>query len=219
MSFFLFSFVSCVSDKVIPIPGEEGKIINNIYVEYYDIAETYYNLQNYSKAIDYYERAMSNKKLYWSSYFKLAKCYVLSSNWNKALPMYKKILSRDPDNSTLKASLAYIYIMQGDLKSAKNIYEELLQLEPNNQSYIENYVAILMVDEENYKANLEKITELMTLLRTQYPDNSNTKKLEETIKKFEEKELQKENSGENPKEIAEVESSEKTEKEESKDKS
>ena len=183
-----FSLESCASNKLIPIPGEEKAILNNLYVEYSNIGDTYYNLEQYSNAIKYYEMAMKNRKLYWSSYYKLAKCYALTSDWNNALPMYEKMLKRDKDNSSLKASLAYIYTMQGEIKEAEKIYKELLDLEPENATYIENYIAILMPDEESYKKNQEEIESLFTKLKTDFPDNKNIERLKYTIEKYTPKE-------------------------------
>lgn len=186
------TFTGCASNKLIPIPGEEKAILNNIYVEYSNIGDTYYKLEEYSNAIKYYEMAMKNRKLYWSSYYKLAKCYALTSDWNKALPMYEKMLKRDKDNSSIKASLAYIYTMQGEIKEAEKIYKELLEIEPENVNYIENYIAILMPDEESYKKNQEEISSLMEKLKTDFPDNKNIERFKYTIEKYTPKEVTEE---------------------------
>lgn len=180
-----FGLISCKSNKVIPVPGEDIAIMNNIYVEYSNIGDTYYKLEDFNNAAKYYEMAMKNRKLYWSSYYKLAKCYALTSDWSKALPMYKKILKRDPDNNSIKASLAYIYSMQGDLKESKKLLKELLEIDNHNEKYIENYLAILMVDEENYKKNKEEVQEYLNLLKENFQENKNIERFENSIKKFE----------------------------------
>lgn len=194
---------SCASNKVIPIPGEETAILNNVYVEYYNIGDTYYRLEDFNKAITYYDKAMKNRKLYWPAYYKLAKCYTLISDWNKALPMYEKILKRDPDNSTIKASLAYLYVMQGDVKNAQKLYKELLDIEPENQNYIENYIAILIPDEDNYKLNKETVETLLNKLKENFPDNKNLEKFNSTIERYipEEQPSDEQVSDENSEEI------------------
>lgn len=195
----IFVVSSCVSNKIIPIPGEDSAILNNLYVEYSNIGDTYYKLEEYNRAATYYEMAMKNRKLYWSSYYKLAKCYALLSDWNKALPMYEKILKRDPENSSIKASVAYIYAMQGNIKDAEKIYKDLYDLEPNNQTYIENYLGILMADKDQYLKNEELVLELFTQFKSDFPDNANIKKLENTIEKYQYKEEEKKDSDETEK--------------------
>lgn len=190
-------FISCKSNKVIPVPGEDIAIMNNIYVEYSNIGDTYYKLEDFTNAAKYYEMAMHNRKLYWSSYYKLAKCYALSSDWSKALPMYKKILSRDPENTSIKASLAYIYSMQGDLKESKKLLKELLEIDSNNEKYIENYLAVLTVDEENYNKNKEEVQKYFNLLKDNFQENQNIQRFENLIKKYEPEETKTDDQPEN----------------------
>ena len=178
--FSIMIFSSCTSAKLsVPVPGQGSAKIRNIYVEYYNLGESYYKLEDYSKAAEYYELAMRKKEQYWASYYKLAKCYVFNSDWNSALPMYKKILSRDPENSSLKASVAYIYSMQGNFKLSKKIYEELLSVNPKNSDYIENYLAVLLSNEKSFKKNSESFTQYFDVLKTEFPDNKNIRIFEE----------------------------------------
>ena len=91
-------FTSCVSNNLsVPVPGQGAVKTRNIYVEYYILGDSYFKLEDYKKAAEYYELAMRKKEQYWAAYYKLAKCYVFSSDWANALPMYKKILERDPE--------------------------------------------------------------------------------------------------------------------------
>ena len=189
------SFFSCASNSLsVPVPGQESAKARNIYVEYFYLGDSYFKLEDYKKAAEYYELAMKKKDQYWAAYYKLAKCYVFSSDWNNALPMYKKILERDPENASLKASLAYIYSMQGDFKNSILIYEELIKEQPDNQDYLENYLAVLAADDKKFeKKNAEKFTAAYETLKTEYPDNKNLKTFE---KKY--KELMKITDEENP---------------------
>ena len=65
----LFLLTGCVS-KPIPIPGENRIIIKNIYIEYSNIADKYFELEDYKNAVKYYELSMEDKNLYWQSYYK-----------------------------------------------------------------------------------------------------------------------------------------------------
>ena len=178
-------FTSCASNPVLPVPGQKEVQKRNIYVEYYNLGESYYKLENYTKAAEYYELALNKKDQYWAAYYKLGKCYVYSSNWNSALPVYKNILKRDPENSSIKASLAYIYSMQGDFKNSAIIYEELLTQQPDNQEFLENYLAVLLADNKKFeKKNAEKFTSAYENLKTVYPENKNLKTFEDKYKEL-----------------------------------
>ncbi len=185
--FLLIIFLtSCATNTLsVPVPGQGDVKLRNIYAEYYILGESYYKLEDYKKAAEYYELAMKKKEQYWAAYYKLAKCYVFTSDWNKALPMYKKILERDPENSSIKASLAYIYSMQGDFNNSISIYQELLTLQPKNQEYLENYLAVMIADEKKFeKKYSEDFIKNYEVLSTEYPDNKNLKTFEEKYKEL-----------------------------------
>lgn len=186
LSLSAFSFFSCESTELsVPVPGQGAVKTRNIYAEYYILGDSYYKLEDYKKASEYYELAMKKKEQYWAAYYKLAKCYIFTSEWDKALPMYKKILERDPENASLKASLAYIYSMQGDFKHSITIYEELLEAQPNNQEYLENYLAVLAADTKKFeKKHAVKFTSTYETLKTEYPENKNLKTFEDKYKEL-----------------------------------
>ena len=184
--FSIISLSSCVTTGIsVPVPGQAGIKTRNIYAEYYILGDSYFNLEEYRKAAEYYELAMRKKDQYWAAFYKLAKCYVFTSDWNNALPMYKKILERDPENASLKASLAYIYSMQGDFKNSVKIYEGLIEEQPKNQEYLENYLAVLLADEKKFeKKNAEKFIETFESLKTEYPENKNLERFEDKYKEL-----------------------------------
>ena len=181
--FALFMFSACVS-KPLPIPGDTGRTIRNIYVEYMNIANTYMKLEDYKSASDYYKLAMQNHKIYWACYYKLALCYVYSSDWTNAEPMYKNMLKRDPENASLQASLAYIYSMNGNVKRALKIYKKLLQEQPDNESYLENYLVLILSDKKIFKRNRIEFEEALDRMNETYPENAKLTKITEKYKEY-----------------------------------
>ena len=182
----ILSFSSCATtDLTVPVPGQGAIKTRNIYAEYYMLGDSYFQLEDYKKASEYYELSMRKKDQYWAAYYKLAKCYVFTSDWNSALPMYQTMLERDPENSSIKASIAYIYSMQGNFKKSLKIYEELIQEQPKNQDYLENYLAILLADNKKFeKKNARKFIAAYEALKTEYPENKSLEKLDEEYKKL-----------------------------------
>ena len=143
-------FFSCVS-KPVPIPGDKKMSVNNIYAEYMNIADIYYSLEKYDKALQYYKMSMQNSKFYWAAYYKTAKVYAVQENWDAALPMYRTLLRRDKNNTSLKGSLAYIYSMTGKLKKAERAYKELIYLQPDNHEYLENLIAVFFANKKEFQ--------------------------------------------------------------------
>lgn len=197
--FNIFLILSCVS-KPIPIPGESKVLIENIYFEYLNIADKYFELEDYNNAAKYYKLAMENKNLYWQSYYKLAKTYALLSDWKNALPMFEKLLERDKDNHSIKASLAYIYSMQGDTKKAIEIYKKLLEEDSLNEKYLENYLAVLLSSKDSFVENQEEIEKIYEQIETNFPNNTNLKIFDNTKTKYLE-EIKSENPDETEKDI------------------
>lgn len=154
--FFSLFIISCKSAGLPLILGSEKQTIDKIHVEYMNIGDTYLSLQQYDKAIEYYNKAMKNKELYWNCYYKIGKVYALKNQWEEASVYFKKLLERDPENSTLKASLAYIMASNNELLEAKEIYEEIILENQENQLYLENYISILFSLEKEHQEKLKK---------------------------------------------------------------
>ena len=172
-------FISCSSNKIaVPIPGQGDAVQKNIYVEYLNIADTYFSLEKYDKAESYYKTAMGNKEIYWTAYYKLAKCYVYESKWGEAQTIYEEMLKRDPENNTIKSSIAYIYAMNGNTDNAITLYEELIENNPDVSEYLENYICILLACDKKEEAEIQ--------FNTFKEKFSQSKRVEEFSKLFEE---------------------------------
>lgn len=174
----LLTLTSCSTTTAV-IPGSKQLQISNIYVEYLNIADIYYSLEKWDKAVTYYNYALGNKDIYWEAYYKLAKTYAIQNKWDDAEEKFKVIYKRDPENASIKSSLAYIYAMKGDTKKAKSMYLELINEQQYNQEYYENYLSILIMEKkyEESKAEYDKIAEL-------FPNSKNLEKFQKAIDEF-----------------------------------
>lgn len=177
---FLSVFSACTAKPVL-LPGEKTALIQNVYSEYFNIAEEYYKLKNYSKAQEFYQIAQNSKSLKNLASYRLADCYVQSSKWADAISLYKVLLNEDLSNSSLKESLAYCYAMQNEYEVSVSLYRELLNENPNSESYIENTLIILLADENNLSENLNEIQLLIERLKEVNGENKNLSKFEEKI--------------------------------------
>lgn len=175
--FVLFSIIGCSSFYV---PGEKNVILKNITIEYFNIAEEYFNLKNYQKAIDYYNLAKKDESLYLSACYKLARSYALSSKWEEAYSCYNDVLKSDPDNLSIKISLAYITAMKGDIDSSIEQYKKLYEKNPYEEIILESYIDLLAFANKN-----EEAKRLFPELKEKFPNN---KKINEFSEKLETKE-------------------------------
>ena len=168
-SFCVFSF-SCKSVNNF-VPGQKRIQINNLYKEYYNIAETYFSLKNYTKAISYYKLGLS---------------YVMNNDWTNAEKIFTELYKKDFENDSIKSSLAYIYSMSGNLTKAEQFYSEIVKDKPDSSEYLENYIAILIKNEKYQLAE-----EQFSLLKEKFP---NSLKIADIEKKFEEINSEKKSS-------------------------
>ena len=143
--------VSCRSG-VIEMPWEKGTTVNNLYSEYFNVAQAYEDLKNYSKAIEYYEKSMANPDLNRTAYYKMGRCHALNKNYSKAREIYMNLLSLDSENTSLSISLAYLEAMSGNLEEAEKIYAKVIQTNSSDVSIIKNYMSVLIAQEKNEAA-------------------------------------------------------------------
>ena len=174
--------ISCSSNKIaFPIPGQSESANKNIYIEYLNIADIYFELEKYDKAETYYKAAMSNKDIYWTAYYKLARCYVYQSKWADAQSVYEELLKRDSDNSVLKSNMAYIYAMNGNTNQSCELYEQLINDYSEQSEYLENYICVLLAAEKKEEAELSYIK-----LKELFPESKRIQEFEPQFVKEEE---------------------------------
>lgn len=179
---FIFLIFSCKSVNSF-VPGQKKIQINNLYAEYYNIAETYYSLKNYSKAITYYTLCLENKDLYNASYYKLGLSYAMNKDWSNAQKVFSDIYKKDPKNNSIKSSLAYAYSMNGETKKAEELYFEITQSQSESCEYQENYIAILI---QNEKYDLAE--EQFSLLKEKFPNSTKISDIEKKLAELNPKE-------------------------------
>ena len=176
IAIFLLGFASCSTTQFL-VPGAKKVAIGNIYVEYYNIAEEYAKIPNYTKAAEFYLKAASNKQISNAAYFKAGRSYALAKNWEKALEVYSEIQRHDKDNLSVKESLAYIYAMSNDFEKAERLYLELITTNPNVAQTLVNYT-IVLVTLEKY----EEAAKQLEVIKEKFPDEEKISSLEEKIK-------------------------------------
>lgn len=177
----IINFSSCKSAPFF-VFGEKAAAIQDIYTEYYNIAQEYFAQENYEKAAVYYKKSLSSKKLNVASYYQLGVIAEKKGNWNEAQNIYSNIIKRDSENSALKQRLAYVKSRAGDLDGAELLYKEVLDENPNNDDALCNYIVVLYANKKTEDAK----NQFDILVKT-FPDNARINSIKSLLEKSEAK--------------------------------
>ena len=176
-----FVFLCGFATTRIYVPGEKKVVIENIYGEYYSIADEYFKLKNYSKAAEFYMKAASSESLHNAAYFNAARSFALAKNWDEAKKIYLEIEAADGDNLEVKQSLAYIYAMSGEFEKSEMIYEYLIEVNPDLSEILVNYTVLLLTQEKYDQAESS-----LAQIKEKFPDEEKTKSIQEKIDSWKE---------------------------------
>lgn len=171
------SIVSCQTSSLFFVPGELRAREENIAKEYLSIAQSYEDIQNYTKALEYYTLVWEKSaKADNAVYYKMGRCYALLKDWQHASDVYKHLLETDKDNTNIKMSLAYIYAMSGDVEQAIQIYGSLATENVAQADVLKNYISVLFVAEKYAEAK-----ETFLILKENFPDEAELSTIEAKI--------------------------------------
>lgn len=179
----LILFCSCTSTDFDSLFARKEQVSSEtLAAEYYDIANAYYDLKKYDKAIEYYEKTqnmLSEENL--TITYNLARIYALKNNWSKAEEYYTQIFERDQNNVSVGMAYAYVLAKQGKAMEASALYRGFYERNPVDKKLLTNFIlALLELDEDDEAKNL--FEELKTL----DAESDEVRKVEEAIKKKEE---------------------------------
>ena len=165
--FSLFIIFSCVSNN--------NTLMKDVYSGYYTIAEEYFKMEKYAKAIEFYKKCLTdNDELTLRNIkYKLAQAYLKTSKWDQAKSIYEELLQVDTENTNIKTLLAYSYMKLENFDEAEKIYLSLIQAQSLNQSSYKNLILLYAI-----KYDFEKADQHLILYKENFP-------LDDTIKLIE----------------------------------
>jgi tetratricopeptide (TPR) repeat protein len=106
--------------------------------DYYAIANAYYELGKYDKAIDSYEHALRLDPSLARGTLNLALAYARMNRIDDAVGVLKKLLDVDPENTQVLSTLAWAYHSGGRDTEALQEYEKVLALSPGDSDALYN---------------------------------------------------------------------------------
>ncbi len=99
-------------------------------------ANTFYEAMEYSKAIEFYKKALKKSKKNKDATAKIADCYRLTSNYAKAAYWYEKATKLDEDNAELKYYYGQALMSNKEYEKAQWAFQEYAHLNPSDSRAI-----------------------------------------------------------------------------------
>ena len=178
----LLLFFSCSSTGNVFADLFSGSVqvsSETLAAEYYDIANAYYELKKYDKAIAYYEKTqdlLPEENL--TITYNLARIYAIQNKWSSAEQYYSQIFDRDQNNSTIGMAYAYVLSKQGKAMEASALYRGFYERNPADKKLLANYILVLLEIDEDYEAS-----QLFEELKTLDEESEEVRKVSDAIKK------------------------------------
>lgn len=111
-------------------------------------------LEQYKKAIDFFEKAKNLNPGNAAIYFKLADCHARLSQIDEALFHALKALELDPDQAIYYNIVGHLHELRNDLPKAEKVYLKLVKKEPESMEY--NFqLASVYARQKKWKAAIE----------------------------------------------------------------
>ncbi|NBF41226.1 MAG: tetratricopeptide repeat protein [Spirochaetes bacterium] len=98
--------------------------------EYFNLANAFYDLEEYERAAEYYREALSLDPDLAPATFNLARAYIEAGAYSDAIPVLEELRTRDEANVLVVESLAYAYSEQDRYEDAAGLYDEVLSESP-----------------------------------------------------------------------------------------
>lgn len=119
---------------------------------YYNLGNTYFQLQSFKKAQQQFKNAIAKNPNYALAFHGLANTENALKNYQTAAELYQIAIRKNPKLDEAYNNLAMLEKNNGDFKSAENHYQKALSLSPNNHKILNNYGSMLLAKNEPEKA-------------------------------------------------------------------
>ena len=143
VSIALFFFLSCISNT----RDEE------LTTELYNIGNAFFDINEYDKAEDYYNRVLKNDPEFHKARYNLIHIYIYNSDFVTAEKHITFLNQMDVENRKIRNLWAYLQYNKGNLAEALELYNDLY-IEGDNSNSIMLNIAKINYQLEQYKESL-----------------------------------------------------------------
>lgn len=157
--------------------NEKSHSRNSEAIKYYNLGLDESDKENYSKAIEYYKKAVVFDSDFAFAYDNIGICYRKLNKFDEAIEAYEKSLKIDPNGKMPLQNIAIAYIYKKEYKKGLKAYEKLSKLDPNNPEVfygIGNIYANYVFDYEKGLDNLCKAYNIYVKQKSPYRTDAET---------------------------------------------
>ena len=108
--------------------GSEGFTVADLF----GLGELNYDIENYDKAIEYYNKALEIEPDDPGTMSNLGLAYVCKENYKEAILLYRKSLNIDPEDSITWDNIGLAYEYNNEFEKAKDAYQKALDFDPSD---------------------------------------------------------------------------------------
>lgn len=160
----LFCLSACLS-----APDREA-----LAADYLFLADSYAEVEEYEKALFFYERAATEPAFRDVAEYGMGRMYALSENWRAAARVFRRLYEKDPENGILLSSYAFALASDGQIERALPLYAGLRDSRPDDARLAADYAELL------FAAGLyDEALEEAAAVKERFPDNEQTVSLDD----------------------------------------
>lgn len=131
--------------------GCQTVIEQRLAEEYYNLGNTFFDIEDYDRAVAQYTRALTIDPNFSRAEYNLVFSYLELNRYDDARELLEQLLERDPENLLLRESDAYVDHLSGETEQALEKYEQVLEIDPQRASTLYNMALIHYTNEEYEK--------------------------------------------------------------------
>ncbi|MCB0516501.1 MAG: tetratricopeptide repeat protein [Chitinophagales bacterium] len=118
----------------------------------YRIGQAYYNTNNATTALVWFERAIEILPLQLDFLTKKGATLAKLNKWNEAKIVFEEVLKENPQHVAALSNLGFVLLNLGDIDEARTYYEKALQIRPDYTMAQLNLAAWYILQRQNEKA-------------------------------------------------------------------
>ena len=141
VSFFTIEKEGTVEFRIYQIGrrySAEGFTIDDLY----GLGELNYDIENYDKAIEYYNKALEIEPDDPGTMNNLGLAFICKTNYKEAISLYQKSLKIDPEDSITWDNLGLAYEYNNEYEKAKEVYQKALDLDSSDEEIQQHLIDI-----------------------------------------------------------------------------
>ena len=135
--------------------GTEKKLTEKSPDYYYSVGQIEENKNNYDKAFEYYEKAISEDSTYADAYVGLGDVYYEKGQYDLEVSNFEKAVELDPQNYSYLYYLGNAYEDIGEYGKAVETYLKVLSIKPDDKDTLYDLAELLIIS--GYRSDAEKI--------------------------------------------------------------